>query len=136
MLYRHFALYTLSSILAYCSPLYAVCPVVTAPLSAAGSVCNGDLPDLVSWQSLVGIDDAANPSFSGFAWFSDAALTQSINASTFVFAGFDICEAQTVTVYAALLCSEQAQPIAAERSMWTFFRSHPRPFPIPIVRYL
>lgn len=129
MLYRHFALYTLSSILASCVSLYAVCPVVTAPLSAAGSVCNGDLPDLVSWQSLVGIDDAANPSFSGFAWFSDAALTQSINASTFVFAGFDICEAQTVTVYAALLCSEQAQPIAAGTLDVDIFPQPPSPIP-------
>lgn len=107
--------------------LSAICPTVTMPLAGSTSVCSGGVIDLPAQQTLIGIDDPANPALTGIAWFSDAALTQTLNSAVFNFTGFNTCDAQIITVYVALLCNEQAQPIAAGELTVSVFPQPPSP---------
>jgi gliding motility-associated-like protein len=100
-------------LVAYNCSLQAVCPIITAPLNSTQSICSGGAVNLNALQNNIGIDNPANPSFGGFAWFSDIALTQTLTDTTFTFSGFNTCETQVITIYVAAICSEQVQPIAA-----------------------
>jgi gliding motility-associated-like protein len=88
------------------------CPTITAALSDAESICNGDAINLTSYEALVTYNDP-DGSFGSFAWYADAALTTPLNAATaFAYSG-NGCDVQSVTAYLGMTCSLQANPIAA-----------------------
>jgi gliding motility-associated-like protein len=88
------------------------CPTITAALSDAESICNGDAINLANYEAQVIYNDP-DGSFGSFAWYADAALTTPLNAATaFAYSG-NGCDVQSVTAYLGMICSLQANPIAA-----------------------
>lgn len=117
----------ISLLLSYTHALQAVCPIVTNALNTSQSICSGDAIDFSLLQNAIGIDNVANPSFIGFAWYSDAALTQVITSSNFDIVGANTCQAQTTIVYVAILCSEQPEAIAAGQLTINIYPEPPSP---------
>lgn len=111
-----------------CADALLLCPTVTIPLNASTAVCTGGTVNLNSFTAQITLDNPANPSLIGFEWYSDAALTQTLNTNTFNYTGFNTCEAQAITIYAAVLCSEQPQPIAAGSLSISVYPDPPSPF--------
>lgn len=105
-----------------------LCPSVLTPLNATAAVCTGGTINLINFTAQIVVDNAANPSFIGFAWYSDAALTQVFNGNTFNYSGFNTCAPQTIILYVGVLCSEQPQAIAAGSLAVSIYPDPPSPF--------
>ncbi|OWY22940.1 hypothetical protein C7N43_23115, partial [Sphingobacteriales bacterium UPWRP_1] len=93
------------------------CPVVDVPLAANLPVCDGDVPDWAALEAQIVITDADGTA-NGFAWFSDAALTNPLTAADYAHSG--ACAAETFTLYVAVLCTA-GNPVPAGTLTLTVF---------------
>ena len=86
------------------------CPTVDSLFVESVPFCeSGMLNDLSSYEDMSALSDMVN--ITGFAWYSDAALTIETADFSVVGSGGD-CAPDTVTVYAGALCSSQPEPLA------------------------
>lgn len=80
------------------------CPLVTTPLAADISICDGDaITNFATYESMVAYTDA-DGQYAGMAWFSDAALTAQLTPAAYVYNG-DNCTPDVVTVYLGIICN-------------------------------
>ncbi|MCB0516361.1 MAG: gliding motility-associated C-terminal domain-containing protein [Bacteroidetes bacterium] len=88
----------------YNCPYIPSCPSVTTALNANTDICNGGTPNFSSFESQVQISDIDNLA-DGFAWYSDAALSQTLTPSDYAHSGNNNCVTETKTLYLALICN-------------------------------
>ena len=88
----------------------AVCPTVNTPLAEIVSLCDGDLPDFTAIEQNIDFSDP-DATFEGTLWFMDDALTEPLDLLAIAHSGS--CEAETITIYAALTCTDEINPIVA-----------------------
>ncbi len=86
------------------------CPVVTTEaIDQMENFCSTGMADLASAEASIVIDGGvANPLDGGIEWFTDVALTIPTGSltPTVTHDGIDNCAAQTVTFYAAVICTD------------------------------
>ncbi|MCC7223183.1 MAG: gliding motility-associated C-terminal domain-containing protein, partial [Chitinophagales bacterium] len=88
-----------------------LCPTITTALDSLLLLCVDKEPDFPALEDAV-VFSGNSATFSGFAWYSDAAMTTLAVPTDYAYSG-DGCAEQNVTLYLAILCSLDPTPIAA-----------------------
>ncbi len=88
------------------------CPVISVGVSGSENVCNGAAPASLPVYGDVTMDDASLADGTLY-WYTDAGLTTAYVAGNVTFGLADNCASETQTLYAAVLCNDNGQYLAA-----------------------